>query len=136
MTVRALAMPVGPDWYAVEVGSVREVVVQPPLTAVPTAPEALLGVFNLRGEIVPLFDTGALLGLGPMPAGPFAAIVRTSIGPAGLAVTGAPESVDLGEPVTAEVVAGVATYALGPRLVTLVDVEQLLVPDGIGGPGT
>jgi hypothetical protein len=62
--------------------------------------------------------------------------VRTTIGPAGLAVTGAPESVDLGEPVTAEVVAGVATYALGPRLVTLVDVEQLLVPDGIGGPGT
>lgn len=127
-------MPVGADWYALDVGSVREVVARPAVTAVPTGPPSLLGLFNLRGEIVPLFDTAALLGLGPMAPGPFATIVRTTRGSAGLSVSGVPESVELGPPEPMEVGIGVATYALGARLATLVDVERMLVGGPVAGP--
>lgn len=102
-------MPVGADWYALDVHAVGEVVAHPAVTAVPAAPPALLGLLNLSGEIVPLFDTAALLGLGPMPAGPFATVVRTTKGPAGLSVSGAPEPAELGD-----------------RHATLVDLQQLL----------
>jgi purine-binding chemotaxis protein CheW len=127
--VRALLVPVGADWYAVAMSSVREVLSRPRPTAVPTTPAAVLGLFNLRGEIVPLFDTAALLGLGSTPDGPYAAVVLTTLGPAGLVATGVPESVELGEPVSRpETSSGLGCYAVGSRLATLLDVDALLMP--------
>ena len=130
--MRALLLPVGADWYAVDLQAVREVIILPAVTAVPTAPSPVLGLFNLRGEIVPLFDTAALLGLGGMPRGSFAAIVRTAAGPAGLSLSGMPEAVELGEPEPIDIVSGVAIYSVGARLATLVDVDQVLGPDRVG----
>ena len=135
----ALLVPVNADWYALDIRSVREVVARPVVTAVPTGPASLLGLFNLRGEIVPLFDLAALLGRGRTGAGPFATIVRTTVGLAGLSVSGMAESVELGEPepvdgvVGSGVGVGVATYALGARLATLLDVEQILGGGPVGG---
>jgi chemotaxis signal transduction protein len=135
--MRALIMPVGADWYAVEMQRVREVVTSPMLASVPTAPATLLGVFNLRGEIVPLFDTAALLGLGRIPAPSHATVVETALGPAGLVVSAIPESVELGEPIgTTETPGTVASYAVGSRLATLLDVDILLGPAGIGSWGS
>ncbi len=131
--MRALLVPVGTDWYALDLGSVREVVARPVVTAVPSGPLSLLGLFNLRGEIVPLFDTATLLRLGQMATGPFAAIVHTTHGSAGLSVSGVPESVELGEPEPMDSVVGLATYALGTRLATLVDVEDLLTGEAVRG---
>jgi purine-binding chemotaxis protein CheW len=130
--MRALLMPVGPDWYAVATESVREVVAQPMLTAVPTGPDALVGLFNLRGEIVPLFDTAALLGIGRVGAGSFGTVVLTELGPAGLAVTGVPEAVEIGALAATEMPAGVGTCSIGGRVATLIDVELLLAPDRLG----
>jgi len=59
----AVLLPVGADLYAVPMGWVREVVAVPPPTRLVTAPPLVLGLFNLRGQIVPLLDTAALLGL-------------------------------------------------------------------------
>ena len=132
--MRALVMPVGPDWYGVAMTSVREVVDRPRLTALPTAPDNVVGLFNLRGEIVPLFDTAALLEVGQVGKGDFVAIVQTALGLAGLAATGMPESLELGEPFGAsEMAIGIATYRVGARLVTLIDVELLLAPAHVGG---
>lgn len=130
--MRALIVPVGDDWYALDVRSVREIVARPIVTAVPTGPRSLLGLFNLRGEIVPLFDTASLVGLAWTAAGPFAAIVQTSLGLAGLSVSGVPESVELTDEqaIDAGTASGLPTYALGSRLATLVDVEHILG----GGP--
>jgi purine-binding chemotaxis protein CheW len=50
--------------YAVETRYVHEIMPVKELTAVPHTPEFLLGVTNLRGEILPVFDLGRLLGLG------------------------------------------------------------------------
>lgn len=125
--VRALAVPVGPDLYAVPIGAVREVVKAPLLTRLPTAPGIILGLFNLRGEIVPLLDTPALLGLSRIPGWSFVAVVRSSLGPAGLAATALPEPVVLAEPVgPSESPATAGTYAVGERLAVLLDIEALL----------
>ena len=133
--VLALLMPVGTDWYGVAMPSVREVVGDPLITTVPTAPDTVLGVFNLRGEIVPIFDTAALLGIGKAPTGSCAVVVRTTLGAAGLLVTGVPESVQLGEPAgPTDLAAGIASYVLGSRLATLLDVDLLLAAARTG-PG-
>lgn len=135
--MRALIMPVGSDWYAIEMAKVREVVASPMLASVPTAPATLLGVFNLRGEIVPLFDTAALLGLDRVEAPSHATVVDTALGPAGLAVSAIPESVELGEPTgSAESPSAIASYTLGSRLATLIDVDTLLGSARIGHGGT
>jgi chemotaxis signal transduction protein len=131
--VRALLVPVGADWHAIEMRLVREVVGPPLVTPLPTAPGTLIGVFNLRGEIVPLFDTAALLGLRPSGPGRFVAVVETAVGLAGLGATGVPESVTLEQEVEATDAGGTtAAFAVGTRIATLLDVDELLAPARIG----
>src|ERR1700736_2960176 len=127
--MRALLIPVGLDLYAVSMESVREVVAAPRLCSLPTAPAAVLGLFNLRGEIVPLFDTAALIGLGRLSAWPFAAVLRTPLGPARLGASRLPEAIVLGESVGPSESHGVTgLYAVGQRLAALIDPEVLLIP--------
>jgi purine-binding chemotaxis protein CheW len=126
--VRALLVPVGADWYAVAMTEVRGVVAAPTLIGVPTGPSSLLGLFNLRGEILPMFDAAVLLGVGRADATQFAIVVQTNLGLAGLVATGFPESVELGGSIDADVVSGKAAYAVGTRVVTLVDIDDLLSP--------
>jgi purine-binding chemotaxis protein CheW len=132
--LQALLLPVGPEWYALDTIWVREVVAAPLLIPLPTAPATLLGVFNLRGEIVPLFDTAALMGVGRSPEHPFAAVVDTGLGPAALAAHAVPEVVTLGEQAGASELPGaVASYALDGRIAVLLDTEAVLAPARIGG---
>ena len=134
LPIRALLIPVGNDLHALDMTWVREVVATPLVTEVPTAPSSVLGVFNLRGDIVPLFDTAALLGLGTAASGEFAAVVETPKGLAGLVATGIPESVELGQSLGATETEGmIASYAIGSRIATLLDLDALLAPARIGG---
>ena len=55
--------------FAVEVRYAREVVVFDEFTIVPLAPSYLLGVANLRGNIMPVVDVRPLLGMAPAVAG-------------------------------------------------------------------
>jgi chemotaxis signal transduction protein len=132
--MRALLIPVADDLYAIEMKWVREVVAAPSATRLPTGPRSALGVFNLRGEIMPLFDTARLVGLSAVGHAPFAVVVASTIGPAGLAATAAPEAVTLGAPLAnVDTSATTATYAIGNRIAALLDIESLLTPDRIGG---
>ena len=47
---------IGNETYGVRIGSVREIVRVPEITIVPNAPEAIEGVINLRGRIIPVMD--------------------------------------------------------------------------------
>jgi purine-binding chemotaxis protein CheW len=47
---------IGNETYAVRISSVREIVRVPEITAVPSAPETVEGVINLRGKIIPVMD--------------------------------------------------------------------------------
>ncbi len=132
--MRALLIPVADDLYAIDMQWVREVVAAPLATKLPTGPGSALGVFNLRGEIMPLFDTARLLGLGALGLAPYAVVVASTTGPAGLAATAAPESATLGDRLaTTDSTVSTATYAVGTRIATLLDIDALLAPDRIGG---
>ena len=132
--MQALLLPVGSEWYAVDTTSVREVVASPLVVPLPTAPAAVLGVFNLRGEIVPLFDTAALLGVGSFADHPFVAVVETALGLAGLNATAVPEAAELTEQASAAELPGASgVYAHTGRLVVVVEPETILAPARVGG---
>ena len=56
----------GKELYGVEVTRTREILSLTPVTKVPQTPDYLLGVINLRGQVVPVVDMRLKLGL---PAG-------------------------------------------------------------------
>lgn len=84
------------ETYAVPIRSVREIGKVPPLTEIPRAEPWLLGVMNLRGDVIPVYDLKLRLKLSdkaPMVAGPDAQppprlarilVAHTVEGPAGV----------------------------------------------------
>lgn len=60
MHVRVLAAG---EHYALPVSGVREISPLGPITPVPGAPAAILGVWNLRGDVIAAVDLARLLGL-------------------------------------------------------------------------
>ncbi len=51
--------------FGINVFKVREAMVMPPLTAMPGAPQHVLGVANIRGQIVPVIDLPSVVGCRP-----------------------------------------------------------------------
>src|SRR5438045_9380122 len=47
---------IGKETYGVRIAAVREIVRVPEITAVPSAPDLIEGVINLRGKIIPVMD--------------------------------------------------------------------------------
>jgi purine-binding chemotaxis protein CheW len=129
VTTHAVILPIGEDRYAVAANTVREVVSEPRPTRLPTAPPVFLGAFNLRGEVVPLFDTAALLGIGNLADTSIAVVVNTAAGPAGLVVSGLPKVAVLnGEIAPSELRGTLGVYKVDDGIAVLVDVEALLLP--------
>lgn len=64
-----IVFALGSGRYAIELRWIREIVTLGFVTTVPTAPDALAGVINLHGAIVPVLDIiGVLDGVGGPPA--------------------------------------------------------------------
>jgi purine-binding chemotaxis protein CheW len=61
--VRACLFSLGGQLFAIDVTQVREVAIFEDWTTVPLAPPHLVGVANLRGDVVPIADARAVLGL-------------------------------------------------------------------------
>jgi len=59
---------IGNETYGVRIGSVREIVRVPEITIVPNAPEAIEGVINLRGKIIPVMDLRKRFGSAGLQA--------------------------------------------------------------------
>jgi purine-binding chemotaxis protein CheW len=72
---RWLRVSVEGDRYAVELLRVQEVVRMAPIVAMRGAAPAVLGVMNLRGRIVPVYDLGVWLGAGDVQPSERARIV-------------------------------------------------------------
>lgn len=53
----------GAELFGVEVARAREILSLTPVTKVPQTPDYLLGVINLRGQVVPVVDMRLKLGL-------------------------------------------------------------------------
>ncbi len=54
--------------YCLEITQIREIRRWTPVTALPHTPKDVLGVMNLRGAVIPIFDLAARFGLGSTPA--------------------------------------------------------------------
>lgn len=125
--VEALLLPVGAELYALPVGDVREVAAAPRPTRLVTAPPAVLGLFNLRGEIIPLWDVAALLDVGTITQPQFATVLSNPPGPVAIATAAAPHRAVLGSPVDRSELAGTAgTFRVGEQVAVLLDPPALL----------
>jgi chemotaxis signal transduction protein len=124
--MNAVRVRVGSESYAVAVEHVTEVAELGKLTPVPGAHRSVLGVQNLRGDVLPVFDLAAVLEItgdalpqcllvaehGSLRAG-FAVDEVTDVGPLPPA----------GEETQSKLLAGAALDETG--LVGLIDVERL-----------
>ena len=135
--MRALLLPVHGDWYGLQLEAVREVVRDPEVTLLPLAPVALLGVFNMRGEVVPLADTAALLGLEPLGRGPYVSVALHGRSLVGLVSEAAPETAQLGEQLgTSRLPGTAAMHDAGDRVVTMLDLDALVAEERLAGAAT
>lgn len=61
--LQVVGFRIGEETFGVRIGSVREIVRVPEITAVPNASETIEGVINLRGKIIPVMDLRKRFGL-------------------------------------------------------------------------
>ena len=66
-TIRVLRFSLGREWYCLELNDLRGVERIPPVTRVPNMPKSIIGVINLRGEIISLIDIRRFLGQRERP---------------------------------------------------------------------
>jgi purine-binding chemotaxis protein CheW len=60
-----LTFSLGDESFAIDVVHVEKILEYQQVTKVPKAPAYMLGVFNLRGEVIPLIDTKMKFGMPP-----------------------------------------------------------------------
>ncbi len=58
-----LTFSLGEEFFAIDVVHVEKILEVQPVTKVPKSPDFMLGVFNLRGEVIPLIDTRLKFGM-------------------------------------------------------------------------
>jgi purine-binding chemotaxis protein CheW len=79
--VSLLLFRIAEEWYAVSVGDVREIFQEYEITPVPCVPDHILGVVNVRGEILSITDPARLMRLGTVetggPVSPPAIVIAT-----------------------------------------------------------
>jgi purine-binding chemotaxis protein CheW len=139
-----LLFRIGEEWYAVQVGAVREIFQEYEVTTIPCTPEYVLGVTNVRGEILSVTDPARLASLGRIvgedgaqpPAvvvtsgGITTALVVDEIGDITEVPNGAIEPpVSIIDRAQAEFIAG-SVYIDG-TMVGLLNVDRVLEPVGL-----
>ncbi len=66
--IRVCLFTIGEDTYAIPVELLTEIIIPQNIFPVPTTPPHVLGVINLRGNIVPIVDIRETLSLSQNPA--------------------------------------------------------------------
>jgi len=74
-----ISFRVGEEDYAIDIMTVREIKGWTDATALPNQPEFILGVLNLRGTIVPVFDLRCRFGLGLTKASKSHVVIIVSV---------------------------------------------------------
>lgn len=98
-TVRVLSFMLGEESYGVSVTDIREMIRLEKVTRVPNVPEFVVGVMNLRGEIIAVLDLKYFLGLSGRELSKDSMVIMTDIKGAmmGLLVDKMKESLDVEE---------------------------------------
>jgi chemotaxis signal transduction protein len=116
----------GTETYALPVDSVTETAIVDGLAPLPGSPSSVVGVCNLRGELLPVFDLAGVLGLPPSENGGRMVVLEHSKQRAGLVVDAVHDVGPLGGP-TEEVESDLLAGAVldDGALVGVVDVARL-----------
>jgi purine-binding chemotaxis protein CheW len=136
-TREVLVFVLGAEEYGVDILKVQEIRGYDKVTPIPSAPDYLKGVLNLRGVIVPILDMRVKFRLPEVRYDEFTVVVilRFSSRVIGLVVDGVSdvialtasevkEAPHLGSVVDSSFIAGLATQ--DDRMVLLLDIEKLL----------
>ena len=136
-TREVLVFVLGAEEYGVDILKVQEIRGYEKVTPIPSAPEYLKGVVNLRGTIVPVIDMRVKFGMPNPKYDSFTVVIilRLAQRVIGIVVDAVSDVValahdevkaapQLGTVVDASFIAGLATQA--DRMVLLLDIEKLL----------
>lgn len=136
-TREVLIFVLGTEEYAVDILKVQEIRGYDKVTPIPSSPDYLKGVLNLRGVIVPILDMRVKFRLAEVRYDQFTVVVILRLGDRtiGLVVDGVSDVIalnasevkappKLGSVVDGSYIAGVATQ--DQRMVLLLDIEKLL----------
>ena len=93
--MRALTLRLEDELFAIEAGSVREILDLVPVTEVPNASPFAAGLINVRGRVVPVFDLAALADRAMSTRGPAYLAIAAGLAPVGLLFRGAIEYVEV-----------------------------------------
>lgn len=127
----------GNQEFGLEIGQVKEIIRLTEVTPMPNVPEAIAGMINVRGKIIPVVDICRYLGLTPTALEPTARIIVVNVGGVlvGLQVEAATDVIrvagDTLEPAS-EILAGASltsikgVFNLNERLITLVNLTDIL----------
>lgn len=127
--------------YGVEILRVQEIKGWEQATPMPNTPRHVMGVINIRGEIVPIIDLRQRFGLESIPRSPTTvvivvkAIAEDQHRTVGLMVDAVLDvhrleqeqtqsTPDLGDGISADCISGLAT--IGDKMVLLIDVDKLV----------
>ncbi|HSJ08578.1 MAG TPA: chemotaxis protein CheW [Longimicrobiales bacterium] len=134
---RYLVFVLGSEEYGIEVLKVREIIGPLPITRVPRMPEAVRGVINLRGKVIPVVDLRVRFGLEAVDHGArtcmivvqtaateFAAMVDRVCEVAIIAEDDIEDTPAFGAAVDTDYLLGVAK--VGSRVRLLLDIERAL----------
>ena len=133
--MKVLVLALGEEHYALPLESVQQIIQEPRVTRMPISDPTVLGLLNVRGDIVPLFDAAVLMQSGARGSAAFAILVGTSQGPAALGVALMPVASEIeAEPGQTGSSDERRVYPAGGRLVTLFAIEDLLVAGRTGQP--
>jgi purine-binding chemotaxis protein CheW len=116
----------GREAYAIPVSHVSEVLELGDVTPLPGSGEHVLGLRNVRGQVLPVFDLAALLGGARRGELSKVCVARLHGSVAGLAVdevTDVAEVPDEGDPVESPLVD--RSFLAGDRLVGVIDADGL-----------
>jgi purine-binding chemotaxis protein CheW len=132
-----LTFTVGGEEYAVEIMKVMEIRGYEPVTKIPNTPPFAMGVINLRGTIVPIFDLRIKFNLDAVTYDQFTVVIVLRIAGRllGMVVDGVSEVVSLsmesilpapklGSSLDIRYVMGLC--AIDDRMIILTDIERLL----------
>ncbi len=93
--LRICLFNMGEDLYAVPVETLTEIIISQKIFPVPTTPPHVLGVINLRGNIVPIVDIRAVLSLPQQSAPSQIAVVEHGAVTLGIVVDNVSEVVSV-----------------------------------------
>jgi len=127
---------VGSEEYGVQIDRVQEIRSWQPVTRLPNAPQKVLGIVNLRGVVIPVFDMRSCFGLEPTAPGKSNVVIITAVhdDTIGMLVDTVSDIVDvdaaqiqpapsLSEAAIEDSISGIVT--VDDRMLILLDIEHL-----------